>query len=875
MATQMLSNRKVGRLAPLRAGTSRCHHRRRGDRPVGVVAVAVAALSASSSSSSAAAAAATFELFRPPGARPQPSCPPLVHIPGADGTGVSLGRQAALLSDAGFDVWSSRFDFGEGEGNNKDEDPWEPLVAAAAAAFEAAFEEGRGDEPRRLPTIVAESFGACLALRLAARKPEGFASALVLLNSATALSSSSPSSSTSPSPSPSSPSSLGPARSLSSALVGVAAATGIARILPVPVYRGAAAVLTPLLLDARGRGAEERRNNGGSGGEEGSEEEDGCAALLAAATTMMSLGRREGASRATTDGVAKRLELLARADPGEASLRRVGARTLLVASARDALLPSVSEAGRLFRVLPNARRLLLPDSGHAALLEGRLDLAKELERAGFGPGSVVVSDDEGARGGGGGAGGSGEEEASSTTTSPSSPSSLPTTPWSLPDQEFDGALESLRPLRELVSPLITGGEYLESLTSSSSFSASSSRSSSPPPLSSKSKPTAAKNPSSSSSTSDRSSPILFVGNHSRFGIYDLVFVLAELYARGIRARGLAHKNHFDTGSPLGPVFKRFGAVAASPRAAFRLLAEGEAVLLFPGGAAEVNKGKGEDYKLLWKEEADFVRVSRTGGESEEICFFSKRRRFFFSIGDDKDKKKLNLEQRPKQNKKNSPTSARCALPRMQNSALRGCRGRRGIFRDARPEGTTRKPAYRPFGKSGVRIFGSRRRGGAPAARRAAVHRRAPAGLPDPAAAAGEALHRVRAPARRRRDDRRGGARRSLRQSQSGGGGGDREAEGREGRGSAEADEREAARGRHEVSAAEARVLNFFVYSLLLFYTLHSATRSKKAELKKCVYVSHSGKYKGMKKEECGEKGGKEYDGVWDEKEGKKKRASQN
>ena len=140
---QMLSIRKVNLAAPRRAGTSRfCLRRGRQDR-----LFAVAVLSASS---------ASFELFRPPGARPQPSCPPLVHIPGADGTGVSLGRQAALLSDAGFDVWSSSFDFGgEDEKNKKNGrggkggddgggrvgDPWEPLVAAAAAAFAAAFEE--------------------------------------------------------------------------------------------------------------------------------------------------------------------------------------------------------------------------------------------------------------------------------------------------------------------------------------------------------------------------------------------------------------------------------------------------------------------------------------------------------------------------------------------------------------------------------------------------------------------------------------------------------------------------------------------------------------------------------------------------------------
>jgi hypothetical protein len=39
--------------------------------------------------------------------------------------------------------------------------------------------------------------------------------------------------------------------------------------------------------------------------------------------------------------------------------------------------------------------------------------------------------------------------------------------------------------------------------------------------------------------------------------------------------------------PLGPMFEGFGAVKASPMAAARLLRQGEAVLLFPGGAREV------------------------------------------------------------------------------------------------------------------------------------------------------------------------------------------------------------------------------------------------------------------------------------------------
>ena len=53
----------------------------------------------------------------------------------------------------------------------------------------------------------------------------------------------------------------------------------------------------------------------------------------------------------------------------------------------------------------------------------------------------------------------------------------------------------------------------------------------------------------------------------------------------VQARGLAHKAHWR--GPQGAFFQRFGAVKASPLAAFKLLRDGHAVLLFPGGAAEV------------------------------------------------------------------------------------------------------------------------------------------------------------------------------------------------------------------------------------------------------------------------------------------------
>jgi len=45
--------------------------------------------------------------------------------------------------------------------------------------------------------------------------------------------------------------------------------------------------------------------------------------------------------------------------------------TLVVASARDRLLPSLAEAGRLVALIPGALRIVLPESGHTALLESK------------------------------------------------------------------------------------------------------------------------------------------------------------------------------------------------------------------------------------------------------------------------------------------------------------------------------------------------------------------------------------------------------------------------------------------------------------------------------------------------------------------------
>ena len=51
-------------------------------------------------------------------------------------------------------------------------------------------------------------------------------------------------------------------------------------------------------------------------------------------------------------------------------------RLLIIASAQDQLLPSVSEAKKLKQMFPDSRMMILPDSGHCCLLETKIDLYK-------------------------------------------------------------------------------------------------------------------------------------------------------------------------------------------------------------------------------------------------------------------------------------------------------------------------------------------------------------------------------------------------------------------------------------------------------------------------------------------------------------------
>ena len=104
-------------------------------------------------------------------------------------------------------------------------------------------------------------------------------------------------------------------------------------------------------------------------------------------------------------------------------------------------------------------------------------------------------------------------------------------------------------------------------------------------------------------------PTLFVGNHSVFGVLDVLLFADGLYReRGIGLRLLADRNHFKF-----PVWRDLvelqGAVLGSRANCAALMRCGEHMLVFPGGAREVFKHKGEAYQLIWKERYGFVRLA--------------------------------------------------------------------------------------------------------------------------------------------------------------------------------------------------------------------------------------------------------------------------
>ena len=106
----------------------------------------------------------------------------------------------------------------------------------------------------------------------------------------------------------------------------------------------------------------------------------------------------------------------------------------------------------------------------------------------------------------------------------------------------------------------------------------------------------------------KSGGVLIAGNHSIYGL-ELPMVPLEIWRQtGRHPRGLADRMHFSMPG-WRDFLRNVGAVVGSRENCGRLLDASEAVLVFPGGAREVAKRRGEAYQLMWKERIGFARMA--------------------------------------------------------------------------------------------------------------------------------------------------------------------------------------------------------------------------------------------------------------------------
>ena len=107
----------------------------------------------------------------------------------------------------------------------------------------------------------------------------------------------------------------------------------------------------------------------------------------------------------------------------------------------------------------------------------------------------------------------------------------------------------------------------------------------------------------------RSGPVLFVGNHTIYGGLDALGLGLAIYEEtGRWIRGLADHLHYQIPG-WRDVLTRLGAVPGTRENCARLFAEGQAVMVFPGGGREVNRRRGEAYRLIWKQRVGFARMA--------------------------------------------------------------------------------------------------------------------------------------------------------------------------------------------------------------------------------------------------------------------------
>ncbi len=106
---------------------------------------------------------------------------------------------------------------------------------------------------------------------------------------------------------------------------------------------------------------------------------------------------------------------------------------------------------------------------------------------------------------------------------------------------------------------------------------------------------------------------LLVGNHTIYGLLDVPFMMAEVWKQcRLAIRGLGEHAHYAV--PIWRDLLTAGGMVRGTRDNVRALMRGrQTILVFPGGAREVNKRRGQQYQLLWRERIGFARLALEQG----------------------------------------------------------------------------------------------------------------------------------------------------------------------------------------------------------------------------------------------------------------------
>ena len=108
---------------------------------------------------------------------------------------------------------------------------------------------------------------------------------------------------------------------------------------------------------------------------------------------------------------------------------------------------------------------------------------------------------------------------------------------------------------------------------------------------------------------DPRKPTLLVGNHTIYGVYDVPLLVAQVYKeKGLLIRTLADHTHYDIPG-WRSMLDRSGCVEGTRENCATLMERGDHVMVFPGGAREVSKRKGEQYQLTWKRRTGFCSMA--------------------------------------------------------------------------------------------------------------------------------------------------------------------------------------------------------------------------------------------------------------------------